>query len=74
MKLSNALFFSLVLAFSAPAFAAEPAQPEGAPETKECVMEEGKEGASCQKCGDGYCAKSCENERTCPQDCGGTEY
>jgi hypothetical protein len=26
--------------------------------------------SACQKCGDGYCARSCENERTCPQDCG----
>jgi hypothetical protein len=26
--------------------------------------------AACQKCGDGYCARSCENERTCPADCG----
>jgi hypothetical protein len=25
--------------------------------------------AACQRCGDGYCARSCENERTCPQDC-----
>lgn len=25
--------------------------------------------ASCQRCGDGYCAKSCENEFTCPADC-----
>lgn len=25
----------------------------------------------CQRCGDGYCAKSCENAQTCPQDCGG---
>lgn len=25
----------------------------------------------CQRCGDGYCAKSCENAHTCPQDCGG---
>lgn len=23
----------------------------------------------CQRCGDGYCAKSCENEFTCPADC-----
>jgi hypothetical protein len=23
----------------------------------------------CQRCGDGICAKSCENEWTCPQDC-----
>ena len=25
--------------------------------------------AACQRCGDGFCARSCENERTCPQDC-----
>lgn len=23
----------------------------------------------CQRCGDGYCAKSCENEISCPADC-----
>jgi hypothetical protein len=28
--------------------------------------------ASCQRCGDGYCAPSCENERTCPADCRAT--
>jgi hypothetical protein len=27
---------------------------------------------ACQRCGDGYCAPSCENKYTCPQDCGGT--
>ena len=26
---------------------------------------------ACQRCGDGYCAKSCENKYTCPKDCGG---
>ena len=31
-----------------------------------------QEAARCQRCGDGYCAKSCENAQTCPQDCGGT--
>jgi hypothetical protein len=30
------------------------------------------ETASCQRCGDGYCAPSCENERTCPADCRST--
>ena len=70
MNLSNALFFSVALAFSAPAFANDPAPTEGAPESKECVMQEGVDGASCQRCGDGYCAKSCENEKSCPQDCG----
>jgi hypothetical protein len=28
--------------------------------------------AACAICGDGVCARSCENERTCPRDCGGT--
>lgn len=28
-----------------------------------------QEPAFCQRCGDGYCAKSCENAQTCPQDC-----
>jgi hypothetical protein len=23
----------------------------------------------CQRCGDGFCAKSCENAQTCPRDC-----
>jgi hypothetical protein len=27
---------------------------------------------ACQICGDGYCAKSCENKYTCPRDCGGS--
>lgn len=27
---------------------------------------------ACQRCGDGYCARSCENKYTCPQDCGGS--
>ena len=27
--------------------------------------------AYCQRCGDGYCARSCENAQTCPADCGG---
>jgi len=33
----------------------------------------GEQGAAaCQRCGDGFCARSCENAQTCPQDCGGT--
>jgi hypothetical protein len=28
--------------------------------------------AACARCGDGVCAKSCENKYSCPQDCGGT--
>lgn len=30
-----------------------------------------QEAAACQRCGDGYCARSCENAQTCPKDCGG---
>ena len=25
---------------------------------------------ACAKCGDGVCAKSCENQYSCPRDCG----
>ena len=28
-----------------------------------------QDAARCQRCGDGFCAKSCENAQTCPQDC-----
>ena len=28
--------------------------------------------AACAICGDGVCARSCENQYTCPRDCGGT--
>ncbi len=28
--------------------------------------------AACARCGDGVCARSCENATTCPRDCGGT--
>lgn len=28
--------------------------------------------AACAICGDGVCAKSCENKYSCPKDCGGT--
>lgn len=27
--------------------------------------------AACAICGDGVCAKSCENKYSCPRDCGG---
>lgn len=46
----------VVAAPSAP----QPAVVNPATETKQAV---------CQICGDGYCAKSCENEFTCPKDC-----
>lgn len=25
--------------------------------------------SACQICGDGFCARSCENAQTCPRDC-----
>ena len=31
----------------------------------------GREGAACARCGDGVCARSCENATSCPRDCGG---
>lgn len=27
--------------------------------------------ARCARCGDGVCARSCENAQSCPADCGG---
>jgi hypothetical protein len=48
----------LLFTASAPALTEEPAS-----------NDQGKLAASCQRCGDGYCAPSCENERTCPADC-----
>ena len=36
------------------------------------VNNNSEQGASfCARCGDGVCAKSCENAQTCPRDCGG---
>lgn len=28
--------------------------------------------SACARCGDGVCARSCENEFSCPRDCGPT--
>ena len=32
----------------------------------------GTTAGACQRCGDGYCAPSCENKYTCPRDCSGS--
>ncbi len=32
---------------------------------------EASDASRCARCGDGVCAKSCENALSCPQDCGG---
>ncbi len=32
----------------------------------------GRNGGACARCGDGVCAKSCENATSCPKDCGTT--
>jgi hypothetical protein len=58
MKYLRATLIALALAAAAIGFAA----------VGGISVEQGA--AACQKCGDGYCARSCENERTCPQDCG----
>ena len=39
--------------------------------TDKSTVERQQSAASCQRCGDGYCARSCENAQTCPADCGG---
>ena len=38
---------------------------------KSCSAPQQGAAASCQRCGDGYCARSCENAQTCPADCAG---
>lgn len=39
-----------------------------------CLSFSGRDnaGAACARCGDGVCARSCENATSCPRDCGGT--
>ena len=55
-----ALCFVVVVSFALPVFTETPSNERVA-------------AASCQRCGDGYCAQSCENERTCPADCRSTK-
>jgi len=69
------LCFLLILVVASPAVA------QGAPVDEQqasaptaanapATAEQGTAVASrCQRCGDGYCARSCENEVTCPADC-----
>lgn len=76
-KLSVPLFsLSLLLLL----FVASPAIPQAAsqdaqqPATSEAVVSVPADQSTavasrCQRCGDGYCARSCENEFTCPADC-----
>ena len=59
MKFVRATLIALALAAAAIGFAAAGG----------ISVEQGA--AACQRCGDGYCAKSCENAITCPRDCGG---
>lgn len=42
----------------------------GAAITKDNSGHEQTQMTACARCGDGVCARSCENERTCPADCG----
>ena len=62
MPLSRCLL--LILFIAAPfVLQAAPADAPSAADQSTAVA------ARCQKCGDGYCARSCENEFTCPADC-----
>lgn len=59
------LFLALpVVAEEAKPAATEPSVAAGSGEEQRAAA-----AARCQKCGDGYCARSCENEFTCPADC-----
>ncbi len=42
-------------------------------DSPEAAQAKGRVEASCQRCGDGYCAPRCENENTCPADCRSTK-
>jgi len=35
-------------------------------------VQQTEKAAACARCGDGVCARSCENATTCPRDCGGS--
>ena len=62
-RLSLPLIAVCLLMFTLPLLAEEAAASPQA-------QEQGKvTAASCARCGDGVCARSCENERTCPADC-----
>lgn len=54
------------LVFIALAAVSLPADPAGASASQPTAQ---SVAAACARCGDGVCARSCENERTCPADC-----
>lgn len=56
------------LVVTLPAVAEEPSS-EPAAVTQSTEQQPTAVAARCARCGDGYCARSCENERTCPADC-----
>ena len=71
MKRLIPLALAVVVVFALAAFTAPPAQQ--AQPAVVTPQQETKQAASCQRCGDGYCAPSCENEFTCPKDCKSTK-
>lgn len=68
MKRVIPLVLSAVVLFALAAFATQSAPPVKQPAVASQASDT-KQAASCQRCGDGYCAPSCENEFTCPKDC-----
>ena len=56
------LLLAALIVVALPVVAAEPS-------TAEPSNDKTAAASACQRCGDGYCARSCENERTCPADC-----
>lgn len=72
-KLLTIVAILTTFALAAPVFADDAPVPPAAKTAVECSTAPDGEAvaSSCQRCGDGYCAKSCgENEKTCPKDCG----
>ncbi len=59
------VLFAVCLLLALP-LAAEPPATDAAPAP---AGQASAVAAACARCGDGYCARSCENERTCPADC-----
>lgn len=62
------LFVSPVVLQAAPADEQAPATPKVA-DAPSATDQPTAVASRCQRCGDGYCARSCENEFTCPADC-----
>lgn len=76
LKYLFAAVVALTFALSVPAFADEAPAPVTAEASVDCgaLSDGATTSRSCQRCGDGFCAKSCgETAENCPEDCGGVE-